>query len=106
MDLVSVALDFANIVNFVAVIFLMRAIVKDRKVLKGLSVSGTLLTFVAIVSFEVAYFAMGNFVSFGLGLVSVVFWFLAFVFTFRKWVQNREAHQERYGNTTASSASR
>ena len=47
MDSVSIVLDFANIVNLIAVLLLMRAIIKDRKVLKGFSVSGSFLTFIA-----------------------------------------------------------
>ncbi len=90
MDFATTALDFANFVNFIAVLFLLRAIIKDRKVLRGFSVSGSFLTFVAILSFEVAYFYMGNLISFGLGLVSLVFWLLAFVFTFRKFVFDRK----------------
>jgi len=86
----TTALDFANLINFIAVLFLTRAIVKDRKVLRGFSVSGSFLTFVAILSFEIAYFYMDNFISFGLGLVSLAFWFLAFVFTFRKFVVDRK----------------
>jgi uncharacterized membrane protein len=89
MDFATTALDFANLVNFIAVLFLTRAIIKDRKVLRGFSVSGSFLTFVAILSFEVAYFYMGNLISFGLGLVSLVFWLLAFVFTFRKFAYDR-----------------
>ena len=94
MSLVSTALDFANVVNFVAVLFLMRAVIKDRKVLRGFSVSGSFLTFVAILSFEVAYFAMGIWASFTLGLVSFVFWFLVFVFTFRKFLSERAVTAE------------
>ena len=94
MDSASIVLDFANVVNLIAVILLMRAIIRDRKVLRGLSVSGSFLTFVAILAFEVAYYLLGNMVSVGLGLVSVVFWFLAFVFTFRKWLSDRNAHEK------------
>ena len=90
MDFATTALDFAKFVNFIAVLFLTRAIVKDRKVLRGFSVSGSFLTFVAILSFEIAYFYMSNFISFGLGLVSLAFWFLAFAFTFRKFVSDKK----------------
>ena len=88
MDSVSIVLDFANVVNLLAVILLMRAIIVDRKVLKGFSVSGSFLTFVAILSFEVAYFLLGNFISVALGVVSLVFWFMAFIFTLRKKLSN------------------
>ncbi len=87
MDPASIVLDFANIVNLIAVLLLMRAIIKDRKVLKGFSVSGSFLTFVAILGFEIAYVLLENPVSVALGLVNLVFWLLAFIFTFRKWIR-------------------
>ena len=89
MDSASIALDFANIVNLIAVILLMRAIIIDRKVLKGFSVSGSFLTFVTISCFEIAYVLLGNLLSFALGLVSLVFWLMAFLFVFRKWLYER-----------------
>jgi Ca2+/Na+ antiporter len=95
MDFAIAALDFANIINFMAVLFLMRAIIKDRKVLRGFSVSGAFLTFVAVLSFETAYFFIGNLVSLALGLVSLVFWLLAFVFTFRKVIYERKHPPEK-----------
>jgi hypothetical protein len=90
MNIATTALQFANFVNLIAVLFLLRAIIKDRKVLRGFSVSGSFLTFVAIFSFEVAYFYMGDLISVGLGLVSLVFWLLAFIFTLRKFVYERK----------------
>lgn len=90
MNSVNIVLDFANAVNLVAVLLLTRGIIKDRKVLTGFSITGSFLTFVAILSFEIAYGLLGNLVSVGLGLVSVAFWFLAFVFTFRRWIHERK----------------
>ena len=95
MDSVSIVLDFANTVNLIAVLLLMRAIIKDRKVLKGFSVSGSFLTFIAILGFEIAYTLLENPVSVALGLVSLVFWLMAFIFTFRKWIYEREHPQEK-----------
>jgi uncharacterized membrane protein len=89
MDYVSIVLDFANIVNLIAVLLLMRAIIRDRNVLKGFSIGGTFLTFVAISCFETAYFLMGNLISVGLGLVSIAFWLIAFAFTLRKFLRER-----------------
>ena len=90
MDSVSIVLDFANIINLIAVLLLMRAIIKDRKFLKGFSVSGSFLTFVAIFSFEIVYVLLGNPISFALGLANLVFWLMAFIFTFRKWIYERK----------------
>ena len=96
MDPVNVVLDFANIVNLIAVLLLMRAIIKDRKVLRGFSVSGSFLTFIAILGFEIAYVLLENPISVALGLVNLVFWFMAFIFTLRKWFYERN-HKLRKG---------
>jgi Ca2+/Na+ antiporter len=95
MDSVSIVLDFANIVNLIAVLLLLRAIIKDRKVLKGISVSGSFLTFVAIFGFEIVYVLLENPISFALGLVNLVFWLIAFIFTFRKRIYEQKHPQEK-----------
>jgi hypothetical protein len=87
VDEVDLVMNFANVVNLIAVLLLMRAIVKDRAVLKGFSVSGSFLTFIAILGFEFGFYLMGNFVSFGLGVVNLTFWLLSFVFTFRNFMR-------------------
>lgn len=89
MSIASFALDFANAANLLGVLLLMRSVVRDRKVLKGFSVTGCLLTFVAVLSFEIAYVFMEIWVSFVLGLVSLIFWFFAFIFSFRKFLAER-----------------
>lgn len=89
MSAVDVAMNFANVVNLVAVLLLMRAIIKDRNVLRGFSVSGTFLTFVAILGFEVGFYFMGNVFSMGLGIVSLIFWFLVFVFSLRNVIREK-----------------
>jgi len=90
MNDVDLVMNLANVVNFIAVLLLMRAVIKDRNKLKGYSVSGTFLTFIAILGFEVGFYLMGNYFSFGLGLVNLIFWFMAFVFSFRNFIQKRK----------------
>jgi hypothetical protein len=90
MDYASIVLDFANAVNLIAVLLLMRTIIKDRKVLKGFSVSGSFLTFIAILSFEAAYVLLNNPVSVALGLVNLVFWLMAFIFSLRKQISEKQ----------------
>jgi hypothetical protein len=94
MDSVSIVLDFANAVNLIAVLLLTRGVIKDRKVMTGFSIAGSFLTFVAILGFEIAYTLLGNLVSVGLGLVTLVFWFLAFLFALRRWFGEHRAGEE------------
>lgn len=87
---VDMTMNFANVVNLFAVLLLMRSIIKDRNKLKGFSVSGTFLTFIAIFGFEIGFYLIGNYFSFGLGMVNLVFWFMAFVFNFRNFINKRK----------------
>ena len=89
MNSVDLAMNFANVINLIAVLLLMRAVVKNRNLLKGYSVSGTFLTFTAILGFEIGFYLMGNYISFGLGLINLAFWFMAFVFTLRNLIRER-----------------
>lgn len=83
-------MNLANAVNLIAVLLLMRAIIKDRNVLKGYNVSGTFLTFMAIFGFEIGFYLMGNYVSLGLGIINLTFWFMAFVFSFRNLMREKK----------------
>ena len=89
MNDVDMVMNFANIINLIAVLLLMRAIIKDRNKLKGYSVSGTFLTFIAIFGFEIGFYLMENFFSFGLGLINLAFWFMAFIFSLRNYLITR-----------------
>jgi hypothetical protein len=79
----NLLLDVASAVNFVALLWMLRAVIKDRKVLRGFSIIGSFLTFVSIVGFELAYHLIGNVVGFWLGWATVSFWFLVFIYTLR-----------------------
>ncbi len=71
MDSIAVAnlvLDVASIINFTALLLMLRAVIKNRKVLRGYSIVGSFLTFVSIVGFEIAYYLLGNIVGFALGM--------------------------------------
>ena len=90
MSTADIAMNFANTVNLLAVLLLMRATIKDRNILKGFSLSGTFLTFIAIFGFEIGFYLMGNYISFGLGIVNLTFWFLAFIFSFKNLRRERK----------------
>lgn len=93
MNNADMVMNFANFVNLIAVLLLMRAIIKNRNILKGYSVSGTLLTFIAILVYEIGFYLMENYISFGLALINLAFWFLAFVFSLRNFIRERKISQ-------------
>jgi hypothetical protein len=86
VDLVNIMLDFGNVINLVAVLFLMRTVINDRKILRGFSVSGVLLTCISISCFEIAYLFLDNSLSFAIGLVTLTYWSLAFIFIIRRYI--------------------
>jgi len=79
----NLLLDIASIVNFIALLWMLRAIIKNRNYLRGFSVVGSFLTFISIVGFELAYHLLGNVIGFVIGWGTVAFWFLAFVYTLK-----------------------
>ncbi|MDR0372282.1 MAG: hypothetical protein LBI79_01780 [Nitrososphaerota archaeon] len=81
---VNLLLDVSGIINFIALLWLLRSVIKNRNYLRGFSIVGSFLTFVSIVGFEVAYYLLGNVVGFTLGWATVVFWFLAFIYSLKQ----------------------
>jgi hypothetical protein len=84
MTLANLLLDVASILNFVALLWMLRAIIKNRNVLRGYSVVGSFLTFVSLVGFEFAYHLLGNTIGFLFGWFTAGFWFLAFIYALRQ----------------------
>jgi hypothetical protein len=81
---VDIAMNFANVVNFLALILLMRTVLMHRKMLKGFSISGSFFTFVSLLGFEAAYYLMNNMISFALGTATVAFWFVVFLYSLKQ----------------------
>ena len=97
MDTFAVAnllLDVASIVNFVALLWMLRAIIKNRNYLRGFSVVGSFLTFLSIVGFELAYYLLGNVVGFAFGWTTVTFWFIAFIYTLKQKLKGQNKQKE------------
>jgi hypothetical protein len=90
METVNMVMNLGNVVNLIAVLLLMQAIIKNRNVLKGYSVSGTFLTFVAVLFFEIGFYLMENYTGFGLGIINLAFWFMTFVFSLRNLIRERK----------------
>ena len=95
LSLANLVLDLASVINFVALLLMLRAVIKNRKVLRGYSIVGSFLTFVSIVGFEVAYYILGNAIGFALGWATVVFWFIAFVYSLRQRLKGGIEQKER-----------
>ena len=97
MDSIAVAnivLSIASVINFTALLLMLRAVIKNRKVLRGYSILGSFLTFVSIVGFEIAYYLIGNIIGFALGWATVAFWFIAFLYSLRQRLKGTEEQKE------------
>ncbi|HKM59878.1 MAG TPA: hypothetical protein VJY36_03305 [Candidatus Bathyarchaeia archaeon] len=90
MNLANLALSIASIINFTALLLMLRAVIKNRNALRGYSITGSFLTFVSLVGFQIAYYLLDNVVGFILGWVSVAFWFIAFIYTLRQRLKGSE----------------
>jgi len=86
----NLALSFAAIVNFIALLLMLRAVIKNRNVLRGYSIVGSFLTFISILGFEVAYYLLDNILGFALGWATVAFWFIAFIYSLRQKLKGTE----------------
>ena len=92
--LANLFLSFASIINFVALLLMLRAVIKNRKVLRGYSILGSFLTFVSIVGFEIAYYLLGNIIGFAFGWATVAFWFVAFLYSLRQRLKGTEEQKK------------
>ncbi len=91
--LANIVLDVASVVNFIALLLMLRSVLKNRKVLRGYSIVGSFLTFVSIVGFEVAYYLFGNTVGFALGWATVAFWFTAFIYSLKQKLKGNQTKE-------------
>jgi ribose/xylose/arabinose/galactoside ABC-type transport system permease subunit len=94
MNLANLALSVASIINFTALLLMLRAVIKNRNALRGYSITGSFLTFVSLVGFQIAYYLLDNVVGFILGWISVAFWFIAFIYTLRQRLKGSEPEKE------------
>ena len=73
---------------------MLRAVIKNRRVLRGYSIIGSFLTFTSIVGFQIAYYLLGNILGFALGWATVAFWFVAFIYSLRQRLKGTEKEKE------------
>lgn len=90
----NLLLDIASIVNFIALLWMLRAIIKNRNYLRGFSVIGSFLTFISLLGFEFAYHLLGNVIGFAVGWATVTFWFLVFVYSLRQKLKGSRQQKE------------
>lgn len=70
-----------NVICAVGTLLQIMAILKNRKVLKGYSFLGSLLTFLAVALFQYGFYLIGEYLSVIFGIITMVFWALATVYS-------------------------
>lgn len=94
MNIANLVLSVASFVNFIALLPMLHAVIKNRNALRGYSIIGSFLTFVSLVGFQIAYYLLGNYVGLIVGWVSVAFWFIAFAYALRQRLRGTEQQKE------------
>jgi glucose uptake protein GlcU len=90
LEIANLLLDIGCVINFVALLWMLRAVIKNRNALRGYSVMGSFLTFISLVFFEFAYHLVGNIIGFTLSWATVAFWFIAFIYTLKQKLADRK----------------
>ena len=78
--MMSELLDIGNLIILFGTLFLLKEVIKDRKILKGYSTFGSFLTFVSIFIFMVYYAANSIWLSIFLSVPTLLYWMFAFGF--------------------------
>lgn len=82
----NLLLLIGNIICAVGTLQLILTAVKNRKILFGYSLSGSILTFVALTLFNTWYALMGQYLTFAFGAITLIYWFsvICFKLKYRK----------------------
>jgi len=73
----------ANIICAIGTGLQVYSVIKNKKILKGYSLSGSLLTFLAVLLFQIGFFLMDYKLSWILGIITVLYWFSVIVYKLR-----------------------
>ncbi len=65
-------------------LLLINAVLKNRNILKGYDIFGSLLTFGGMTTFDIYYVAIGNWISLGIAMVTTSYWALVTFYTARE----------------------
>ena len=88
----NLLLDIGNIVMLIGTLLLIRAVIKDRKILKGYNPVGSILTMLGMITFDTFYVVINNQFSLWIAMVTTAYWFLASVYSVRIALENSETY--------------
>jgi hypothetical protein len=90
---VKTLFDASNVVFLIGTFLLIRAVIKNRVILKGFSPSGSLATFSAMMLVNVAYIIMGFWFSLVVASIITSYWLMAFLYSTKIFISNYREHQ-------------
>ncbi|MHA1268081.1 MAG: hypothetical protein ACTSRS_22885 [Candidatus Helarchaeota archaeon] len=70
----------ANLICALGTILQVKDVLKNRVMLKGYSFIGSLLTFLAVLLFQIGFLLCGQYLSVAVGLITLVYWLLVVIY--------------------------
>jgi hypothetical protein len=81
---IGIPLAIGNVLLLISSAPLIWALYKDRNAVKGISPSGAVLNFFALLAFDIFYVISQQWISLILNIPIVVFWLMASIYTIKK----------------------
>ena len=81
---VDVLFTIGNVVLSLGTTLMIITLLRNRKTLSGYSIIGSMLTFIPLILFIIAYILMHNYIALAFASVTVLFWGLVCVFLARQ----------------------
>ena len=82
----GILLDIGNIIMFIGTSLLIRTVIKNKDMLQGYDLQGSILTFVALLCLYFGFMAIGQWISVIASTITVLYWgfVVAFKLKYRK----------------------
>jgi len=78
--MIDIIFLIANIICAIGTILQIKDVVKNRSILKGYSLIGSILTFLAVTLFQIGFFLDQQILSVIFGSITAIYWFLVSIY--------------------------
>ena len=82
--MIELILNLANVFVLIGTLFNVKDVLRNKDILKGYSIVGSLLTFISLMLFGIAFYLM-NMWSWMIEVVTCIYWLIAFLYSFKNW---------------------
>ena len=87
--MIDLLLNIGNLVCMIGTILMIKDVIKNRNILKGYSIVGSFLTFIACSLFFVSFLRLNLIISYVSSFVTVSFWFFVFIYSLKIWMKKK-----------------